>query len=200
MVIINNKGINGKYDLKKELIAFHQELRLHYKTEYDRSLPFTDELFDRWERAKFLGFGEGTRIYDSCYIFGDVKVGVGCFVGQFCILDGSGGLEIGDHCGIGAGTQIMTHDGVDWCLSGGSIPMEHSSVKIGECCYIGPQCVINRGVTIGDHSVIGAQSFVNRDIPPFSIAYGIPARIVGHVKINEDGTIQKILESPRKRN
>jgi len=199
MVIINNdKGNSKKNNLKKKLDVLHQNLRSHYKQKYDRSLPFADELFDRWERAKFLGFGEGTRIYDSCYVFGDVKVGTGCFIGQFCILDGSGGLEIGAHCGIGAGTQIMTHDGVDWCLSGGTIPMEYSSVKIGECCYIGPKCVINRGVTIGDHSVIGAQSFVNRDIPPFSIAYGIPARIVGHVKINDDGSIIKILHSSNK--
>jgi len=195
---IIQKGNNEKHDLKEKLMALHGDLRSHYKQKYERSLPFSDELLDRWERAKFLGFGEGTRIYDSCYIFGDVKVGLGCFVGQFCILDASGGLEIGDHCGIGAGTQIMTHDGVDWCLSGGSIPMEHSAVKIGECCYIGPQCVINRGVTIGDHSVIGAHSFVNRDIPPFSIAYGTPARVVGEIKIHEDGSVEKILH-PSKR-
>lgn len=197
-MIIQKTDRRDENDLKHEIITLHKKLRTRYQQEYSRNLPFTDELFDRWEHAKFLGFGEGTRIYDSTYVFGDVKVGKNCFIGQFCILDGSGGLEIGDNCGIGAGTQIMTHDGVDWCISGQTVPQQHSPTKIGNCCYIGPQSIISRGVTIGDHSVIGAQSLVNRDIPPFSIAYGTPARIVGDVKINEDGSIVKVFHSSKK--
>ncbi|HPD76479.1 MAG TPA: acyltransferase [Methanoregulaceae archaeon] len=190
---MKKKGEERKCGLQQELLALHGDLRSRYQHEYDRNLPFSDELFDRWERAKFLGFGEGTRVYDSSYIFGDVKIGRDCFIGQFTIIDGSGGLEIGDFCCISAGTHIMTHDSVDWCLSGGTVAMEHSPVKIGKNCYIGPQCVINRGVTIGDHSVIGAKSFVNRDIPPFSIAYGVPARVIGEITLRNDGTIQRIV-------
>ncbi len=185
--------------LQKTLNSLHKLSQIYYKEKYDRNVPFCDEIFDRWERAKFLGFGEGTRVYDSCYVFGDVKIGKQCFIGQFCILDGSGGLEIGKFCCISAGTHIMTHDSVDWCLSEGIIPMKNSQVKIGDCCYIGPQCIISRGVTIGDHSIIGAQSFVNRDIPPNSIVYGSPATVVGEVSINEKMEVKKRYYQENKR-
>ena len=62
---------------------------------YNRMLPFGDYLIDRWEKAKFLGFGEGTSIYDNVLVIGDVKVGKNTWIGPNVILDGSGGLEIG---------------------------------------------------------------------------------------------------------
>lgn len=178
-------------DIESELQKLHHFLRDEFKEKYARNLPFCDEFLDRWERSKFLGFGEGTRIYDSCYIFGDVKVGKNCFIGQYCILDGTGGLEIGNDCEIAPGTYIMTHDTVNRCLTGGKLPTDYSPVNIGDCCYIGPQCVISRGVNIGSHSIIGAQSLVNHDVPPYSIVYGTPAKIVGKITITEEGEVKK---------
>jgi acetyltransferase-like isoleucine patch superfamily enzyme len=52
--------------------------------------------------------------------------------------------------------------------------------------YVGPQSVIARGVTIGEHAVIGANSFVNRDVPPYAIAAGTPARAIGRVVVEGD--------------
>jgi acetyltransferase-like isoleucine patch superfamily enzyme len=89
---------------------------------------------------------------------------------------GSGGLVIGDYCSISAGVQIYTHDTVRWALSGGLDPIERAPVKIGNRCYIGPNVIIAKGVTIGDGSVIGANSLVNCDIPSGSRAWGTPAR------------------------
>jgi hypothetical protein len=60
---------------------------------HSRSLPSTDLFFDRWERAKALGYGEGTSVYDSCCIFGNVKVGKNTWIGPYTILDGSGELR-----------------------------------------------------------------------------------------------------------
>jgi acetyltransferase-like isoleucine patch superfamily enzyme len=47
--------------------------------------------------------------------------------------------------------------------------------------------VISHGSAIGDHCVIGAHSFVNADIAPFSVAYGAPARVRGRVVVDDDG-------------
>jgi len=145
---------------------------------WNRSLPFADYIVDRWEKAKALGFGEGTSIYDSALVLGDVKVGRNTWIGPFTVLDGSGGLLIGDNCSISAGVQIYTHDTVQWATSGGTIPPMRSSVHIGSNCYIGPNAIISRGVEVGEGCVIGANSLVNRDVPAGMKAWGTPARII----------------------
>jgi acetyltransferase-like isoleucine patch superfamily enzyme len=172
-----------------------EELEAQMRARWNRDLPLEELLFDRWARAKRLGFGEGTSVYHNSYIYGDVRVGENTWIGPFTLLDGSGGLEIGSHCSISAGVQIYSHDTVKWALSGGKIPAERVPVRIGDCCHIGSHVVIRKGVTIGDHSVIGASSFVDRDIPPFTVAFGIPCRPRGRVIIEDNGEIRLDIES-----
>lgn len=160
---------------------------------WQRDLPFEELLFDRWERARSLGFGEGASIYHNSYVYGDVKVGRHTWIGPYTLLDGSGGLTIGDYCSISAGVHIYTHDTVRWALSGGTAAYERAPVRIGNCCHIGAQTVIAKGVTIGDHCVIGACSFVNRDIPPYTIAFGVPCRPAGRVEIDSQGQVRLVV-------
>ena len=167
----------------------YERLRTAMRARWKRDLPLEELLFDRWERARSLGFGADTSIYHNSYVYGDVTVGKGTWIGPMTLLDGSGGLTIGDHCSISAGVQIYTHDTVKWAVSGGQAEYERTAVKIGSCCYIGSQTVIARGVTIGDHCVIGACSFVNRDIAPHSVAFGAPARTGGRVELAPDGRV-----------
>lgn len=163
-----------------ELKVFWLRRRREVNEKFTRTLPFGDYVVDRWEKAKELGFGEGTSIYDSSLVLGDVKVGTHTWIGPFTVLDGSGGgLEIGSHCSISAGVQIYTHDTVERSLSGGVAPITQAPTRIGSNCYIGPNVVIAKGVTIGDKVVIGANSLVLRDIPSSSKAYGTPCRILG---------------------
>lgn len=144
-----------------------------------RTLPFADYIIDRWQKAQSLGFGEGTSIYDSSLVIGDVKVGSNTWIGPFTVLDGSGGLEIGDYCSISAGVQIYTHDSVQWALSSGKAEYEKAATRIGNNCYLGPNVIVSRGVNIGDRCVIGANSLVLRDLPAGSKAYGAPCKITG---------------------
>lgn len=166
--------------------ALHELLFSEFKKQFNRSLPFTDEVFDRWERAKKLGWGEGSSVYDSSYIFGDVKAGKNCWIGPFTIIDGSGGLTIGDSCTVSAGVHIYTHDNIKRTLSGGKFPVEHTEVMIGDCSYIGPQSIIIKGVKIGSHCVIAANSFVNKNVADYSIVAGNPARVIGKVVITKN--------------
>ena len=177
-------------NLLKETRKLYQALQERMRQKWNRDLPLEELLFDRWERAKQLGFGEGTSVYHSSYIYGDVKVGENTWVGPFTILDGTGGLQIGNYCNISAGVQIYSHDTVKWVLSSGKVGPEKSPVQIGNCCYIGPQTVVTKGLAIGEHSVIGACSFINSDIPPFSIVVGAPGRIIGKVIIGKSGEIR----------
>ncbi len=167
----------------------YRQLREETRQRWRRDLPLEELLFDRWERASSLGFGEGASIYHNSYVYGDVAVGKKTWIGPYTLLDGTGGLVIGDHCSISSGVQIYTHDTAQWALSGGQAEADRAPVSIGSCCYIGSQSVVAKGVTIGDHCVIGACSFVNRDIPPYTMAFGVPCRSVGRVELNADGSV-----------
>ena len=150
----------------------------YFRNKWNRSVPFGDCVVDRWQRAKHLGFGEGTSVYDSALVLGNVTVGKQTWIGPNTVLDGSGGgLEIGEFCSVSAGVQIYTHDTVQWALSGGEKPAEFAPTRIGNRCYIGPNSVIAKGVRIGDGCVIGAFSLVTEDIPSKCTAYGIPCRV-----------------------
>src|SRR5215472_6773612 len=167
-------------NLLQELKALLKELQSEKMQRFKRRVSVGDLLTDRWEIAREYGFGEGTSCYDNVLIIGDVRVGKHTWIGPNVILDGSGGgLEIGDYCTICAGTHIYTHDTMNWALSGGKLPAEIGSVRVGSCVFIGPKATIARGVTVGDHVAIGAHAFVNADIPSGRMAAGIPAVVRG---------------------
>ena len=163
-------------DLLEQLQLLQDELLRQTQERFQRTLPFGDLVGDRWAKAKFLGFGEGSSCYDNVLVLGDVKVGKHTWIGPNVILDGSGGLEIGDYCSISAGVQIYTHHTVRWATTLGQAEAERRPTRIGSGVYLGPQAVVQMGVTIGDRAVIGALSFVNRDIPAGARAWGVPAR------------------------
>jgi len=105
-------------------------------------------------------------------------------VRSFTVLD-CGLVQIGDRVLFGPGVSIFaaTHeteiqsrrDGVEYARE----------VTIGNDCWIGGNTVIMPGITIGNGCTIGAGSVVTKDIPPFSVAIGSPARV-----------IKKVLEVP----
>ncbi len=161
-----------------ELRSLYEELSKEMRERWNRDLPLEELIFDRWERAANLGFGKGSSIYHNSHVYGDVKVGENTWIGPFTILDGTGGLEIGSYCSISAGVQIYTHETINWALTGGEAPYEYAPVTIGNQCYIGPNTVISKGVSIGHGSVVGANSLVLSDIPPKSKAIGCPARLI----------------------
>lgn len=167
----------------RALLDLHRALRGEMKARWNRGVPFADELFDRWEQAAFLGFGEGASIYNSSLVLGDVQAGKGTWIGPFTVLDGRGGLTIGRYCSISAGVQLYSHNTIKWALTGGKAAEERRPTSVGDCCYVGPMTIVSAGVSIGEHCVIGANSFVRKDVPPFCIAVGSPARVIGRVEM-----------------
>lgn len=163
-------------NIKKTLQKFWYRAQSKKQNEFNRTLPFADYIIDRWDKARLLGFGEGSSVYDNCLIIGKPSIGKDVWIGPNTILDASGGLLIGDHCNISAGVQIYSHDSIQTCLSGGLAPSEYGAVSIGERTYIGPSTIIAKGVTIGNACVVGANSLVLNDVPDNSRVAGSPCK------------------------
>jgi acetyltransferase-like isoleucine patch superfamily enzyme len=159
------------------------------REQWHRSLPVVEAATDRWQRATSLGFGAGTSIYHLSYVYGDVSVGDNTWIGPYTLLDGSGGLRIGSYCSISSGVHIYSHNTVKWALSSGKSPYERQATEVGDCCFLGPYSVVAMGVRIAAHCVVAAHSFVNRDVPEYSIVGGTPAKIIGKIELASDGEV-----------
>ena len=200
MVIINQKKLEALKKLHSDLRLLRAELRNETKKKWERVLPFDELLFDRWEKADFIKAKKGTSVYDNNYIYGKVEIGKNTWIGPYTLLDGSGGkLKIGDFCSISSGVQIYTHQTVNWALTGGKAPYEKKGTTVGGFCYLGPYSIVTMGVRIGKCSVIGGHSLVNSNIPSNSIAFGIPARVVGKISVKDSIVNYHYFDKPSKK-
>lgn len=180
--------------LFEQLLQLKSDLNADFTKFFNRSLPFGEMLSNRWGKAKHLSFGEGTSVYDDVLIFGNVKVGSNTWIGPYVILDGSGGLQIGSHCSISSGAQIYSHNTVKWALSGGKSNYEYKATSIGSNSFIGPMCIVQMGVSIGSNCLVAANSFVNKNVPSFSIVAGTPAKLIGEVRVDKDGQVELVYQ------
>lgn len=111
---------------------------------------------------------------------GSVLIKQNTFLGEYVCIYGHGGVEIGENALIAMHTCIVSSnhtipDKKNLIRSKGDILMP---VKIGNDVWIGAGCKILGGVTIGNGCVIGAGSVVTKDLPPYAIAIGVPAKII----------------------
>ena len=133
------------------------------------------------ENAKLDHGIPANRYNPHCWITGQPEIGEGTWIGAFTLLDGQGGLKIGQGCDISCGAQILTHSTVRRCLS------EHrhnridlKSTVVEDHVFIGTSAVILMGCHVGHHSVIAAGAVLLEDtrVPPYSLVAGVPARVV----------------------
>lgn len=96
-------------------------------------------------------------------------------------------LRIGSNCSIAPGVvfaPVSTHNNSKRLRASGILDSleGRERIAIGDDVWIGANATVLPGVTIGDCSVIGANSLVTRDIPEYSLAYGVPARVIRSLK------------------
>tara|TARA_Y100001980_G_C14521272_1_gene296564 strand:- start:405 stop:806 length:402 start_codon:yes stop_codon:yes gene_type:complete len=132
-----------------------------------------DKRFKKWEKPK-VNNGELT-VYNWLVQYVDgLKLGNFTDIGAFTYLNAKYGIEIEDYVQIGSHCSIYSVSTID---------QKKGSVILKKNCRIGSHTTVLPNLEIGENSIIGANSLVNKSIPSNVIAYGVPAKIIK--KINE---------------
>ena len=156
------------------------------------------EAFVRWPvhgnvlealREGRLVIGAGTLLEPNVWITAPgearIRIGSGSFLNIAVMVAAAQLVEIGNHCMFANGCFVTDADHrfddpdtpVPWQGFTSKGP-----TRIGDNVWCGANVVVTSGVTVGERCVIGANSVVNRDLPPHSIAAGSPAQVVRQVE------------------
>ena len=108
-----------------------------------------------------------------------MRIGDETWIGQQAFLHSAGGIDIGARVGIGPGVRIITSTHAE---AGREVPIlrapiELAPVIIEDDCDVGVGAILLPGVRIGRGAQIGAGAVVTADVPPYSVAVGVPARV-----------------------
>ena len=160
-----------------------------------RSLPAPIGFVARWlvYRTLFKGMESFCWIYPNVYLthtYG-IQVGKTFGVNSGAILDGRGGITIGDDAMIGPNVVIASsnhnYQQLDFPMS--RVDHVMAAVVIGSDVWIGANAVITPGVRIGDGAVVGAGAVVTKDVAPYTIVGGVPAKVIGNRKTSNHSPI-----------
>lgn len=111
-----------------------------------------------------------------------IKIGNNCGIGDFCFFGAAGGITIGDDVIMGQNVRFHSenHNFTELDIPIRLQGVSHKGIVIGNDCWIGAGCVFLDGVNVGEGCVIGANTLVNKDIPPYSVAVGNPVKVVNN--------------------
>jgi acetyltransferase-like isoleucine patch superfamily enzyme len=136
------------------------------------------------ERPWCLSVGSRFVAEDSVYLKivddnGSLDLGDYVFIGRGTEFDVLESISVGEHTVIAPGCFITDHNhGISPDLRIDEQAAVVKPVSIGRDVWLGAKVVVLAGVSIGDGAVVGANAVVTRDVPPMSIAAGVPARIL----------------------
>lgn len=139
----------------------------------------------------FYKMGRKVTIQEAVKIKWGEKLSLGdnVVVNEFCWIEASGGVEIGNNVWIAPRTSIISfsHEHTLQCHINDSAISKYGNGKqygkiiIEDNVWIGAHSIILKGVTIGEGSVIGAGSVILQDVPKFTVVAGVPAKIIKKV-------------------
>lgn len=119
------------------------------------------------------------QLHGTYRMAGKLTIGAQCHIGPGVTLDLSAPIVLEDQCVVSLNAQILTHHDVGYSpLGRQAYPTRMAGVHIESGAYIGAGAIILAGVRIGRCSVIGAGAVVTEDVAPYTVAAGVPARVI----------------------
>jgi len=132
-------------------------------------------------RLAGIKIGGGSTIHTKARFYDprNISIGDDTIVGEGAVLDGREKLMIGSHVDIASEVMIYNsqHDIEDENFSAVDKP-----IVIEDYVFIGPRSIILPGVKIGKGAIVAAAAVVTKDVPPYAIVGGVPAKIIGERK------------------
>ena len=128
--------------------------------------------FDKWEYP-FIEEKKLTENYWLVQNKENLKLGYKTDIGAFTYINAKNGIIIEDNVQVGSHCSLYTVSTID---------NKEGKIILRNNCKIGSHSTIMPGVTIGTNSIVGAHSFVNKDIPDNVLAFGVPAKIIRDLK------------------
>lgn len=167
------------------LSRFLSEFRLYLCNEWMNAIP--SHTIRRWYYRKVMGF----KIEKNCAIFmhttfGCAKgftMGSDSIINSRCRIDQRGTIIIGKKVAIANEVNILT---ADHEFDSPDFTGRERPVVIEDYVWIGARAIILPGITLGKGSVVAAGSVVTKDVPPYSVVAGVPAKIVNTRPTNLD--------------
>jgi len=133
--------------------------------------------FKDWKYPKFDKKGM-TKWNWMCQNSDNLKLGNYVDIGAFTYINAKAGVELEEQVQIGSHCSIYSISTID---------NKKGKILIKKNAKVGSHSIIMPGITIGENSIIGAFSFVNKDIPPNIMAYGMPAKVIKKIGIKKRG-------------
>lgn len=136
----------------------------------------------RWLRRYFADLGAGVKVSFQCRILSPEKISVGSRsnLPNSSVIDGRGGLVIGDDCLLGFENILLTstHNSGDASVPIRLQGMYSSPIAIGDDVWTGCRVTVLPGVSIGSHAIVAAGAVVTTDVPEWAVVGGVPARVL----------------------
>lgn len=108
-----------------------------------------------------------------------IRVGAGTFIGHGCEFNAIELISIGANCLLASGCRFVDHNhGTDTGSAMKLQPEVSSPIHVGSDVWIGVNCVVLKGVSIGDGAIVAAGSVVTKPVEPYTIVGGVPAKFI----------------------
>lgn len=135
-------------------------------------------------RLSRMKIGKGSSIHMGAKFYNPTKIVIGSdtIIGEGAVLDGRAPLTIGNH--VAFATEVMVYN-CEHDVNDDNFAPVSAPVVVEDYVFVGPRAVILPGVTVGKGAVVAAGAVVTKDVEPYSIVGGVPAKPIGERKVKD---------------